>query len=205
MRAFPFVVTARHCLWGKGGNEQPVDKAIFVDRGLERIGHLPLPHVFELDLDGKTDIAAFVAPDLLRNRCLPSGVLPATAHAPRFITIFGYLGRDFRRTGVTGTLAPQPYLYSNRHCIQYVPGKRLGLRYSRHKNVAQGTGLRVTAPTPAGISGGPMLDTIELLRGRVAIVGFFTDYRTDRGVGWGEYAGTIRLLLDFAVTELAAG
>lgn len=50
-----------------------------------------------------------------------------------------------------------------------------------------------------------MLDTIELLRGRVAIVGFFTDYRTDRGVGWGEYAGTIRLLLDFAVTELAAG
>ena len=140
------------------------------------------------------------------------------------ISTLGFLGRDFKRRrnksdahvaqmaktdlgdrGVAGEarselekgrLSPAPYLLHFKRSKK--PGRGyVGLLYQKRRITDPTTGAPVFAqsPIPRGVSGGPMLDTVKLGEGVVAIIGVFTAYKKDRGLAYGETAQKVIDLL----------
>src|SRR4051794_37865066 len=83
----------------------------------------------------------------------------------------GFLARDFKRQG--DTLKPAPRVYTN---VGIPVGAGLvGLRHPKRRNVNSMTREAAVTPLPSGLSGGPMLDTIELIKGKISIVGVLSN------------------------------
>lgn len=140
------------------------------------------------------DMAAFELDGCDAGWGLDPSCLAIWGMKPRSITIAGYLGRDFKRKTADGVLRPAPYFYSN---LAADAGEGYaGLRYPRNRNRNTATGKRSTAPIPAGLSGGAMLDSEALMAGSVRVVGLFTDYGRAKGIAFGEVSAKVLALLD---------
>lgn len=88
-------------------------------------------------------------------------------------------------------MSPATWIYSNVGVDMGVG--RVGLRYPKRRNVNTATGQAAVTPKPTGLSGGPMIDTIELIKGAVRVVGVFIEQGD--GVGRGEDAEVIQKAL----------
>jgi hypothetical protein len=113
---------------------------------------------------------------------------------PSFITIYGYLARDFKRSKATGVLRPAPYIYTNKKKeseFGYVV-----LLHPKSRNRNTNDGMKVMSATPSGLSGCPMLDSHLLANGQVCILGVFTDYIKGEALSFGESSTTIIKLLE---------
>ncbi len=175
------LVTAKHTLYGHDGSESAGDKAIFVDDGLQKIGHLKSHEVCKLEND---DIAAMYVDEFSLKQCLPQASLCTHCATPKGVTIQGFLARNFNRQATTGVLRPTPYIYTNSR-KEYDSGL-VALKYPKNRNRSTNSGKRVMAPCPRGISGGPMLDADKLALDQISIIGVFTDYLQVRGMAYGE-------------------
>ena len=183
-------VTAAHALYGHGGDENPADKAIFLEgSGLRQIGDLRRGEIGRAKL---IDLAAVEVDGLPAERGFPMSCLPLEVSKPAYVTICGYLARDFKRHAQT--LSPQPFIHTAGAVA--VEGDWVGIKYEKNRNRNTKTGARVMAPIPAGVSGGPMLDGEALLRSVVSIVAVFTDKPAEKGFAFGEASPKVRALLD---------
>lgn len=183
-----FLVTARHALFGQGGDENPGDKAFFATGRLRQIADLQSPDVFS---SPAADLAAVELIGSERRCALTQKHLHEGSTRPTFITICGYLARDFRRH--QGTLEPKPYAYSNYSIA--MPRGFIGLRHPKRRNRDPLTRRLVMIPTPRGLSGGPMLDSACLAIGKLSVVGIFTDKPEGKGVAFGEASQKVRAML----------
>jgi hypothetical protein len=181
----PLLVTAKHVLRGHSLMEDPAKKAFHVPQGLAffddstRLYEAPdkdiaLYYADEFSVSSKT---VLLSADCIVNQ-------PAS-----IITVGGYLARDFKRQD--GELRPKPWIYSN----VAIPNNAdlVSLRYPKRRNVFSRTGKAAVSPIPRGKSGGPMLSTFDLIRGKVSIVGIFTDQ--SEGVGRGESSDALKVAL----------
>jgi hypothetical protein len=193
-----FLVTARHTLFGHTGGDNPGDKAVLLAGGLRQIGDLQAPGVFS---SPAFDLASVELKGEERRQALTPAHFHAGTGRPTFITICGYLARDFRRKLSESTLAPRPFIYSNYSTA--TPRGFIGLRYPKCRNRDTKTRQLVMTPTPRGLSGGPMLDSIALAQGQLQIVGIFTDKPNGKGIAFGEVAAKVLAMLQ-VVAEKAA-
>jgi hypothetical protein len=177
----PVLVTARHALHGRCFDEDPWTKHIVFDGRLRGLFELRADKIFYHLND---DLAALYADEIGLAGSLPANcLLPMQVTCPA-VSIYGFLGRDFRRQLPIGSLRPQPYLYTNLRAA--VRSGCIGILYpTKNKNIDPRTGKIVQAPRPEGLSGGPMLDTVRLSFGLVGIVGVFTEQKYGRGLGEG--------------------
>lgn len=183
------LVTAKHTLYGHGGNENPGDKAIFAAGSLTKIGHLKSHEIVSAM---QCDIAALFVDEFEQANCLPSSCLDLDGASSR-VTIQGFLARDFRCDAATGTLRPAPRTYTNSG-HEFGQGY-VGIRYPKSRNRSTDTGMKVMVPRPSGLSGGPMLDSDRLADGQVSVIGVFTEYHQERGAARGEAAAKVLQLL----------
>lgn len=188
-----FLVTARHTLFGHMGDENPGEKAFFSSNRLWQIGDLTAPHVFS---SPQFDLAAVELRGNEQRQSVTPNHLYAGSERPTFITICGYLARDFRRHLGAGTLAPLPFSYSNYSVA--TPRGLIGLRYPKRRNRDAKTRRLVMTPTPRGLSGGPMLDSTCLAQGKLSIVGIFTDKPEGKGMAYGEVSVKVLAMLQVA-------
>jgi hypothetical protein len=187
----PVLVTAKHTLYGRKGNENPGEKAIVVAGVLTMIGNLRSHEVVQ---DKIHDIAAIYVDEFDLERCLPPSSLPSVDSAPKFVTIHGFLARDFNLDRPEDTLKPAPWVYTNsrtNHGSGYI-----ALLYPKHRNRNTDSGLKVMAPIPQGLSGCPMLDGEKLSEREVSIIGVFTDFPDGQGIAFGESSAKVIALLD---------
>ncbi len=198
-QGFRFLVTAKHCLFGETGDENPGEKAIFLPgHGLTQVGDLQRNEVHSC---AAFDLALVVLDEVSNDCCLPASSLPDVTSQPAFVTMCGYLVRDFRRNLALETLAPQPFIYSNVGAQQ--PEGFVGLKYEKNRNKSTMSGRRVMAPIPRGLSGGPMLDSNSLESGIVRVVGVFTDKPAPKGVAFGESSAKVRAMMDSVVSDFS--
>jgi hypothetical protein len=183
-RSRPVLLTAKHTLRGRNFQEDPGKKAVHVSGGWVHIGN----HGRTVQ-ESDRDIAAAYMDEFPRERCLAPSQFALNARIPKIVTMGGFLGRDFKRP--SPKLRPKPYVYSN---VGIAVGEGLlGMRYTHRRNIDTKTGEAAVTPIPAGLSGCPMVDTIELLKNTVSVVGLFTDQ--DKGQARGENHDTIRSVL----------
>lgn len=161
----PVLITARHVLRGHAFNEDPAEKAVHINGSWVYVG------------DGSRTLAEPTGRDLsvmfmdqfALCRCLDAPFsLPLDS---TIITVGGYLSRDFQRSG--NTLRPAPRVYTN-VAVPVAPGM-IGLRHPKRRNVNTSTGVSAVSPTPRGLSGGPMVDSLALLKGTVVLLGALTE------------------------------
>lgn len=186
------LVTAKHCLFGHDGGEPPGDKAILIEGfGLRQIADM---------LSGKVahssafDVAAFEIAGLPARLGFDRNTLPDRTEQPQHVTVCGYLAKAFKRSLVRNEVAPKPMLSSNSGVA--MEGHYIGMKYEKRRNINGKTGIRAVAPKPAGLSGGPMLDSAALIEGRVRISGLFTDKPPDKGIAYGESSPKIRAAIE---------
>lgn len=191
-----FLVTARHVLLGTANAG---DLAIVVDDRLRQIADLANPNVYG---SPEFDLAAVVIDGFPAERGLHAAHFAPTSDPPPFITICGYLARDFRRSTREGRLEPAPYIYSGRS-VAAAQGL-VGLEYPINRNRSTTSGRRVMAPVPRGLSGGAMLDSLALHEGIVRIVGIFTDKPGHKGIAFGEVSVKALALLDVVTERLSS-
>jgi hypothetical protein len=187
----PVLITAKHTLYGKRGDENPGEKAIVVPGGLKLIGHLQSR---ELVQENTYDIAAMYVDEFDLARCLPLSSLTPVDVPPNSVTIYGYLARDFNLDRAEDALKPAPWIYTNSrtdHGRGYI-----ALLYPKHQNRSTDSGLTVMAPIPQGLSGCPMLDGEKLFNGEVRVIGVFTECPEDQGTAVGTSSTMIIALLD---------
>ena len=192
LRGRPVLVTARHTLFGPRFDEDPWTKHIVFQGRLRGLFELKADKIHHL----RHDLAALYVDELGLSGSVPTSCLSLANTTFPLVSIYGFLGRDFRRQLSVGLLKPQPYLYANLRAR--VASGYVGMLYPKSKNVDPRTGNRVQAPRPEGLSGGPMLDTIRLSFGIVRVVGVFTEQRN--GLGLGESADKLCYLLDKLVS-----
>lgn len=172
------LVTAKHSLLGHDGSDNPSQKSVFLNGRLHRLGELGSATLFS---HPRLDISALPAHRYSVDRCLPADTLQPVRTAPKLLTIFGYLARDFRRSETDSTLLLRPHIYSSK--LLHIDEDVVRMRYSRSKSVGTGSGSREHAPVPSGLSGSPMLDTNALQRGEIKVLGVFTEWSRDIGSG----------------------
>jgi len=185
------LVTARHVLYGHKFDEDPFTKSIVFNGRLRELFELRSEEVLQ---DLNNDLAAVYVDELGLLECLPMSCLSPGEATCELITLNGLLARDFRRKLSDGPIKSQPYRVTNDRA-PWKPGYT-GLRYPKSKNIDARTGKIVQAARPAGMSGAPMLDTKMLGAGSVVIVGVFTDYVQEKGLGFGESAPKVIALLE---------
>ena len=183
----PVLVMAKHVLTGQNFDEDPAEKAVMVDGRWVYIGDSGREVIQSKDLD----LVVTCMDELATKKCLSADRITGSASIPKIASIGGYLARDFKRSQVDGVLRPSPLVYSN--ITTKMPCGKIGLKYPKRHNVTD-EGEAVFNPIPRGLSGGPMLDTVALLKGSVLIVGVFTDQRD--GLAFGEHGLAIREFLD---------
>jgi hypothetical protein len=176
------LITARHTLFGHRYVNEPEDpstKHIVFNGRLRSLSELRTPEA--VFFEGDDDLTAVFVDELGVAGSLPMSCLLTTEATCRLVSICGLLSRDFRRQLSTGSLHPEPYIYTN---IRADSGSGYtGVFFPKHKNREGRTGKMVQSPIPRGLSGGPMLDANRLFRGNVSIAGVFTDYEQGRGLG----------------------
>ena len=184
----PVLVTARHVLEGHNRDKSPAEMAFHVDGKWAYVGDGNGSRYLYYGAEGR-DLVAFYADELGQRPLLPAPAASVRADGVRVIAICGYLSRDFKRPG--DQLKPQPLI----HIDKFVGRKNgiLSILYTKRRNVDSDTGERKVSPKPKGLSGGPMLNSVSLLKGTVEIVGVFTE-QSD-GVGRGECATHIANIL----------
>ena len=182
----PVLVTARHVLRGHNFDEEPAEKAFHIDGRWVYVGDGPRS-LFEAK---DRDLAAFYADEFKFRPLLPPPAVTAANETANVITIGGFLARDFKRDG--GVLQPKPWIYSNKSVRD--ENGMVGLLYPKRHNVESNTGDAIFNSIPRGLSGGPMLNTVNLLNANVAIVGVFTE-QSD-GTARGECATLVSSLLN---------
>lgn len=195
----PVLITARHTLYGHHYDREPEDpftKHIVFNGRLRGLFELRTRNV---GYSVGHDLAAVFVDELGLAGSLPMSCLLPTEATCRLVSIYGLLSRDFRRQLSTGSLRPQPYIYTNRRAASG-PGYT-GILFPKHRNRDGRTGKMVQAPRPVGLSGGPILNASKLLDRNVSIVGVFTDYRQWRGLGLGESAWKVISLLQQLATN----
>jgi hypothetical protein len=185
-----FLVTARHVLYGHDNSEDPWAKWILSNG---RIRPLSEGHGRQIHMGIEHDIAGLRGIDVNGRNPLPTSCVLSDDAKCRLISIYGFLGRDFKRDIKTGLLTNTAFFYTNKRIsIGY---NYVGISYPRRKGVMTGTGARVHSPIPRGMSGCPMLDTNLLVRGVVNIVGVFTDFLPS-GRAYGENSSAISNLIN---------
>jgi len=175
----PVLITARHVLRGHTFNEDPAEKAVHINGSWVYVGDGSRNLV---EPKGR-DLSVMFMDEFALCRCLetPSS-LPLVS---TIITMGGYLSRDFKRSG--NTLRPAPRVYTN-VAVPAAPGM-IGLRHPRRRNVNTSTGASAVSPAPRGLSGGPMVDSLALLKGAVVLLGVLTEM--SNGSARGEDVGII--------------
>lgn len=174
-----FLVTAKHVLFGHDGTEDASDKCIFAGGGLHQLGYFrpaDVYHAFDLAV---VRINAFAA-----DPCLPSSCFSEGIEFPNLITMIGFLARGFRRSVQEQRLGNQVRVFTD-HRVDFNAGYP-ALRHIRKRVVDAGSGVRVRAPIPKGMSGGPMLDGVALYHDRISVIGVFTDFVNARSLAFGE-------------------
>lgn len=161
----PVLITAKHVLRGHSFTEDPGEKAIHLNGAFVNFDALSLSEPSDRDL------AATYLDDLGLERCLLESSIADDGELPALLTMGGYLARDFKREG--DVLSPAPRIYTNRS--RKLGSGFVGLSYPKRRNIYSDTGAPAVAPKPSGLSGGPIVDTAALMRGRVKIVGVFTE------------------------------
>jgi hypothetical protein len=184
----PLLVTAKHCLFKDG---PAFEKLIFFNGAPRPLGEL---HTGEIISDPNNDLAILYVDELGLDRCLPTSCLVPGETTCGVISTVGFLGRDFERDLGKG-LFPSPLLFHYRRAPKRPGQGYVGILYHKSRNRDATTGELVQSPTPRGVSGGPMLDTVKLSKGKIDIVGVFTDYEQSRGLAYGEVAQKVIDLL----------
>lgn len=164
----PLLVTAKHVLWGQNLDEDPGEKALMINGGWVYIGD----NGRKLNPSPTLDLVVTYIEEAAERKCLALETLCDTDRVPKFASFGGYLARDFKRSQAQGVLKPSPLVFSD-VTVGMASGK-IGIKYSKRNNV-DNQGNSVINSIPRGLSGGPILDTLELLKGTVRIVGVFTD------------------------------
>jgi hypothetical protein len=186
------LVTARHVLYGHKCDEDPFSKYVWFSGDLMQLIELQSETILR---DRNNDLAAMYADELGLPCCLAMSCLLPTETTCELITIYGLLTRDFRRKLSARSIRPQPWLLTNER-VAWKPGYT-AVRYQKSKWIINPrTEKTVQAPRPEGMSGGPMLDTGMLGAGKVMIVGVFTNYMQEKGLGFGETAPKVIALLE---------
>jgi hypothetical protein len=144
--------------------------------------------------DRNNDLAVMYADERGLANCLAMSCLSPTEATCEVITISGLLARDFRRDLSARLIKPHPWRVTNERA-HWKPGYT-AMRYQKSKWTNPKIGTPVQAPRPEGMSGAPMLDSQMLGSGKVVIVGVFTDYVQERGLGFGEAAPKVIALLE---------
>jgi hypothetical protein len=184
----PVIITAMHTLYGESEQEDPGSKSFFWDGKLHYVDDVPRQIVREPNYD----VAALFADELATKPQLSTGSIVWPTTPIPLITIGGYLARDFKRSG--SILKPSIRMHTD---SRMNPPKGVGfvaLRYTRRRNKNSFSGLRLQAtPRPAGLSGGPMLDSFSLLTSVPQIIGTFTDLVG--GAAFGANSAVIQKLL----------
>jgi hypothetical protein len=183
-----FLGTAKHVLRGKDHDEDPWAKVVIASGRrfyLNDLHHTGLVEAVD------EDVAIIHIKEFETERCLPSDVLGEWRSA-RLLTIHGFLSRDFKRNAAANTTFPKPWVITN--AVGNPSARWIEMKYPRSRFRDAQSKLVVTAPIPAGISGSPMLDSLELFWGKVRILGVFTEQ--DNGKARGEWAAVVRRLLD---------
>lgn len=175
----PVLITAKHVLRGHGFNYDPAEKAVHINGRWVYVGDGARTLV---EPKGR-DLSVMFMDEFSLDRCLdaPNSVPIGSA----IITMGGYLCRDFKRSG--NTLRPAPRVYTN-VAAPAAPGM-IGLRHPKRRNVNTSTGVSAVSPTPRGLSGGPMVDSLALLKGAVVLSGVLTEM--SNGSARGEDVGII--------------
>jgi hypothetical protein len=179
----PVLVTAAHTLWGRTGQEDPGEKAFWLGNSWGYIGD---------GCGGRSilrfrDIAVLRADELRQRPQIPVTCLEPSPS--EILTFGGFLARDFKRRN--GVLSPAPLSYTGKRIPD--AGGLVGVPYIFSKSYLSSNGQRIRASEPRGLSGGPMVDTAELVNGRVRLTGVFTEQ--SHGTARGEPAGVIRDML----------
>jgi hypothetical protein len=186
----PVVVTAKHVLYGHLYDEDPAEKAVFVEGSLKKLAQL---NSIQFIKAKEHDLTLFYANEFDLQRCLPPSVFEPAGYELAMVTIHGFLARDFRRDRRTGILKPAPRMYTN---IRVDLGEGyVALRYPKSRNRSTDTGTKVMAARPSGMSGCPMLDTLGLAERVVRVAGVFTDYRRWCGRAFGEASWKVLSML----------
>ena len=182
----PVLFTAAHVLYGHDFDDGLNDKAFHVDGNFAYVDNGSRCLSWTKD----PDIAAFYADEFKSSHFLPAPAASAKADGVKFITMGGFLAREFKRNG--NCLKPKPWIYTNKFA-KYDNGI-VSFLYPKRHNVESETGEAIVSSKPRGLSGGPMLNTVSLLMGKVEIIGVFTE-QSD-GVARGECASHIASILD---------
>jgi len=181
----PVLITAKHTLRGRTFSEGPGDKAVHVDGRWVYIGDGIRTIVEPTD----RDVVMTYMDEFDLGRCLTESTVSAKDFPSKIITLGGFLARDFKRDGAT--LRPAPFIYTN--VAISIGAGLVGLRYPKRRNVDTKTSNAVVTSVPSGLSGCPLVDTLELLKGSVRVVGVFTEQ--DNGQARGEDATVIQQVM----------
>lgn len=184
------LVTAKHVLYGHDYNEDATAKLIFVNNELTHISETGIKDICRAS---EHDLAVFNAPFYNNSRCLTSFSLHSSRNLnPEFLTIYGFLARDFKREGEE--LNPSLRIYTNR-AVNYESGY-MAISYEKHKAKDTYTDQVVMTPIPRGMSGCPMLNSLELLKGNIQVAGVFTDCPAGEGLAYGEHSDKLAYMLN---------
>lgn len=175
----PVLITAKHVLRGHALNEDPAEKAVQISGHWVYVGDGSR----ELVEPTGRDLSVMFMDEFGLCQCLQSPSSPPPDF--RIITMGGYLSRDFKRS--ENTLRPAPRIYTN-VALSAAPGM-IGLRHPKRRNVNTSTGASAVSPTPRGLSGGPMVDSLALLKGAVVLLGILTEM--SNGSARGEHVDII--------------
>ncbi len=170
----PVLITARHVLRGHTFKEDPAEKSVHINGSWVYVGDGSRTLV---EPEGR-DLSVMFMDEFAPRQCLstPSSRPPDS----KIITMAGFLSRDFKRSG--NGLHPSPRTYTN-VAVPVAPGM-VGLRHPKRRNVDTFTGAPVVSPIPRGLSGGPMVDSLALLKGTVVLMGALTEMSD--GIAQGE-------------------
>jgi hypothetical protein len=185
-RSCSVLVTAKHSLYGEGGEVDALTNMVFVNGELKFIGELKS---HRLITDPDNDLVVFCVDEFPVDQAFPVESFCQNPKVSAMVTILGFLARDFKRSGTA--LHPAPYVFTNK-ASDRGPGY-VGLLHPKSLNRNTESGIRVMVPRPSGLSGCPMINPIKLLKEQVCIVGVFTDQAN--GIAFGEASPKLYALL----------
>jgi hypothetical protein len=191
----PLLVTAKHTLFGKSYNENPLAKQVHLDGDLRTLGELSDSAIAD---DHDVDVAITHVRGFDITRCLPYTALQFDVPLPSAITLVGFLARDFHRSKIEATVMPKPYCYTN---VQVDVGpQRIGIKYT-NRAIATDTRRNEQAPIPRGLSGTLMVSSPALLLGQIKVLGVFTEERLSQAHVFGTRISALNGLMKSLLNE----
>jgi hypothetical protein len=130
------MITAKHCLFGPKGDEDPQTKSVSVKGGLHYLGELKWSTITS---SPTLDVLVLLVNEFPMNRCLPAEAIQS-AGSSKAMHVAGYLARDFKRSAAEGALKPKPYTYANK--ALKTAGGLLRFHFPRSDNCPASSPLR---------------------------------------------------------------